>query len=217
MYSESKEERNSNVDTNFLYNTYETSFHNTPNKENNTHTATFKSSNKAQPLVSTLWSKLMTDIDEFKWLNDCKADPDVMNYKCIEQIISYIDRIAGLEISLREKINQCLGMENKLADKENVISMYENRIKALEDKFKIQSKDESQTRSQKLHLEATIVKMASKMKDMEIVNHMQVDLKHKHHDRTEENRMMNKEIELLRMKNKSLNEQLSQITSQYYD
>jgi len=28
-------------------------------------------------------------------------------------------------------------MENKLADKENCINLYENRIKALEDKFKI--------------------------------------------------------------------------------
>jgi len=108
-------------------------------------------------------------------------------------------------------------MENKLADKENVISLYENRIKALEDKFMIYSKDESQTRSHKLHLEAQIVKMASKIKDMEIVNQMQADLKHKHHDRTEENRMMNKEIELLRLKNKSLNEQLAQITNTYYD
>lgn len=51
------------------------------------------------------------------------------------------------------------------------------------------------------------------MKDMEIINQMQADLKHKHFDRTEENRMMAKEIELLRMKNKSLNEQLMQITN----
>jgi len=81
----------------------------------------------------------------------------------------------------------------------------------------IYSKDESQSRSHKLHLEAQVVKMASKIKDMEITNHIQVDLKHKHHDRTEENRMMNKEIELLRMKNKSLNEQISKITNTYYD
>lgn len=57
--------------------------------------------------------------------------------------------------------------------------------------------------------------MASKMKDMEIVSHIQTDLKQKHQDRSEENRLMVKEIELLRMKNKSLNAQLMQITNSY--
>jgi len=57
-------------------------------------------------------------------------------------------------------------------------------------------------------LEAELIKMSSRLKDSEILQKSNFVIKQRQTDFQSENNIMSREIELLRMKNKSLNAQL---------
>jgi len=70
----------------------------------------------------------------------------------------------------------------KLQDKDNQIELLNSRVQTLEQKFSIYSREEVQNKQHKLMLEAELIKMASRLKDLSVVQNMHTDLSVKSKD-----------------------------------